>query len=200
MNQILKRKNLGKMKEHVDVLKDSFVDYAGRTHHFVIAAVTNCLVDEYEHCPLIVFQDGIEASCVGTVEKGIRIGISICNPEDQFSEKVGVLKAVARARNSTPVLYVVEAGYINKTLVEAFLKQEAEYLKSNPDVYIQGYNDSKERYLKRKKMESLKENFSEVEKIVVEGVQKDPKFLDNVNTYLAWLDNQNKGKCKKHGK
>lgn len=188
------------MKEHVDVLKDSFVDYAGRTHYFVIAAVTNGLVDEYGHCPLIVSQDGIEASCVGTVEKGIRIGVSICNPEDQFSEKVGVLKAVARARNSVPVLYVTEAGYINKTLVEAFLKQEAEYLKSNPDVYIQGYNDSKERYLKRKKMESLKENFSEVEKIVVEGVQKDPKFLDNVNTYLAWLDNQNKGKCKKHGK
>ena len=49
-------------------------------------------------------------------------------------------------------------------------------------------------------MEGLKENFSEVEKIVVEGVQKDPKFLDNVNTYLAWLNNQNKGKCKKHGK
>lgn len=42
------------MKEHVNVLKDSFVDYAGRTHHFVIAAVTNGLVDEYGHSPLIV--------------------------------------------------------------------------------------------------------------------------------------------------
>ena len=184
------------MKEHVNVLKDSFVDYAGRTHHFVIAAVTNGLVDEYGHSPLIVQKDA-SFTCV---EKGIRIGISICNPEDEFVEKIGVLKAVARARNDQPVLYVTDPGYINETLVEAFLKQEAEYLKSNPDSYIQGYNDSKERYLKRKKMEGLKENFSEVEKIVVEGVQKDPKFLDNVNTYLAWLNNQNKGKCKKHGK
>lgn len=184
------------MKEHVNVLKDSFVDYAGRTHHFVIAAVTNSLVDEYGHSPLIVQKDA-SFTCV---EKGIRIGISICNPEDEFVEKIGVLKAVARARNDQPVLYVTDPGYINETLVEAFLKQEAEYLKSNPDSYIQGYNDSKERYLKRKKMEGLKENFSEVEKIVVEGVQKDPKFLDNVNTYLAWLNNQNKGKCKKHGK
>lgn len=188
------------MKERVDVLKDSFVDYAGKTHYFVIAAVTNDLMNEEGQVPLIICPDGIEANWVGTVEKGIRIGVSICNPEDEFVEKVGVLKAVARARNDQPVLYVTDPGYINKTLVEAFLKQEAEYLKSNPDTYIEGYNDSKERYLKRKKMEGLKENFSEVEKIVVEGVQKDPKFLDNVNTYLNWLNNQNKGKCKKHRK
>ena len=197
---MLKRKNLRKMKEHVDVLKDSFVDYAGRTHYFVIAAVTNGLVNENDKLPLVVHQDGINLNCLGIVKKGIRIGVSICNPEDEFVEKVGVLKAVARARNSQPVLYVTDPGYINETLVKAFLKKEAEYLKSNPDNYIQGYNDSKERYLKKKKMENLKENFTEVEKIVVEGVQKDPKFLDNVNTYLAWLNNQNKGKCKKHGK
>lgn len=188
------------MKEHVDVIKDSFVDYAGRTHYFVIAAVNNSLVDEFGCTPIVVHAEDSIVSCANSVEKGIRIGISICNPEDQFVEKVGVLKAVARARNSTPVLYVTDAGYINKTLVEAFLKQEAEYLKSNPNVYIQGYDDCKARYLKKKKMENLKENFSEVEKIVVEGVQKNPKFLDNVNTYLNWLDNQNKGKCKKHGK
>ena len=188
------------MKEHVDVLKDSFVDYAGKTHYFVIAAVTDTLVEEGEQFPLIICPEGINANCIGTIRKGIRIGISICNPEDQFVEKIGVLKAVARARNSTPVLYVTDPGYINKPLVEGFLRQEANYLKSNPDIYIQGYNDSKERYLKRKKMEGLKKNFSEVEKIVVEGVQKDPKFLDNVSTYLAWLNNQNKGKCKKHGK
>lgn len=188
------------MKEHVDVIKDSFVDYAGRTHYFVIAAVTNSLADEFGSAPMVIRENGSVVSYINSVKKGVRIGISICNPEDQFVEKVGVLKAVSRARNSQPVLYVTDPGYINKTLVEAFLKQEAEYLKSNPDIYIQGYNDSKERYLKRKKMEGLKENFSEVEKIVVEGVQKNPKFLDNVNTYLAWLNNQNKGKCKKHGK
>ena len=114
------------MKEHVNVLKDSFVDYAGRTHHFVVAAVTNGLVNESGQLPLIICPDGIEANCVGTVEKGIRIGVSICNPEDEFVEKVGVLKAVARARNCQPVLYVTDPGYINETLVEAFLKQEAE--------------------------------------------------------------------------
>ena len=188
------------MKEHVNVLKDSFVDYEGKTHHFVIAAVTNSLSNDEGLFPFVVRLGEMEYSHINTVEKGICIGISICNPEDEFVEKIGVLKAVSRARNSTPILYVTNPGYINNTLVEAFLKQEAEYLKSNPDFYIRGYKDSEERYLKKKKMEELKENFSEVERIVVEGIQKDPKFLDNVNTYLQWLDNQNRGKCKKHVK
>lgn len=188
------------MKEHVDVLKDSFIDYTGKTHHFVIAAVTNDLTNNAGESYMVSRQNIVTLTYSKNLEKALRIGISICNPEDKFIEKIGVLKAVARARNSDPVLYVTKLGYINKDLVKAFLEREAEYLKSNPDVYIKGYNDCKERYLKRKRMEELKDNFSPVEKIVVEGVQKDPKFLDNVNTYLTWLNNQSKNKCKKHGK
>ena len=182
------------MKQYVEVIKDSFVDYAGKTHHFIIAAIS----ETYDDISIVVVPQGICSKTLGFAKKGIHIGISICNPEDKFDEKVGVLKAVARARNSMPVLYVTDPGYINKTLVEAFLKQEAEYLKNNPEQYIAGYEDSKSRYLKRKSMEEMKENFSSTEKIIVEEVQKNPKFLDNVNTYLAWLDNQNKGKCKKN--
>ena len=66
------------MKEHVDVLKDSFVDYAGKTHHFVIAAITSNLTRDDEDLPCVV--DSV--SCWSVVEKGIRLGISICNPED----------------------------------------------------------------------------------------------------------------------
>lgn len=188
------------MKEHVDVLKDAFVDYAGKTHNFVIAAISNELVDEDGVLPIVMKVKNLVAECGDSLEKGVSIGIAICNPEDEFSEQVGVLKATARARNSSPILYTTGKGYVNQTLVRALLQQEANYLKNNPEVYIPGYNDSKERYLKNKKMEEMKDNFTEVEKIVVDGVKRDPKFLDNVNTYLKWLDNQNKGKCKKDGK
>lgn len=186
------------MKEYVEVLKDSFVDYAGKTHHFIIAAVSEMLSDEETDSLLVLKPTGMEASIVGFVEKGIRIGISICNPEDEFNEKAGTLRAIARARKSAVVLYATDRGYINTGLVRAFLQQEAEHLKNNPDMYIEGYNDSKARYLKHKQMNELKENFSEVEKIVVDSVKKNPKFLDNVNTYLAYLKNQEQGKkCKK---
>lgn len=183
------------MKEHVDVIKDSFVDYAGKTHHFVIAAYTREVADY----SIAKVSDFFGLS-LGKVVKAVSLGISICNPEDEFVEKVGVLKAIARAKNSAPVLYVTDYGYVNKTLIEAFLKQEAEYLKANPATYIKGYDDSKERYLKKQEMSNIEKNFTEVERIVVEGVKKDPKFLDNVNTYLEWLDKQKKSKCKKSGK
>ena len=42
-------------------------------------------------------------------------------------------------------------------------------------------------------MKTMKEQFSEVENQVVDGLQKDPKFLDNAMQYLDWLYKQNKG-------
>lgn len=189
------------MKQYVEVIKDSFVDYAGRTHQFVIAAVCDSFENEHSDALMVMQPVGTAFDVVGYVEKGIRLGVSICNPEDEFNEKVGTLKAIARAKNSGVAIYASDRGYVNTTLVRALLQQEAEHLKSNPDMYIAGYNDSKARFLKRKSMEELKENFSEVEKIVVDGIKKDPKFLDNVNTYLSWLKNQEQGKkCKKSGK
>lgn len=174
------------MKEHVDVIKDSFIDFAGKIHYFVIAAVSRELDNA------ITF---VDYPYPRKLVKGLHLGIAICNPEDKFEEKIGILKAISRARNSCPVMYVTNCGYINDTLVKAFLKQEADFLKANPNIYIKGYNEARERYLKRRAMEDLEENFTVVEKIVVDSVQRDPKFLDNINMYLDWLN-----KCKKHGK
>ena len=189
------------MKQRYEVYVDSFVDYAGKTHHFIIAAISDNLEKTYGDVPMVVIRRGLSGKAIGFTEKGIRIGISICNPQDKFDEKVGTLKAIARAKNSDIALYASDKGYINTALVRAFLQQEAEYLKKNPEQYIIGYEDSKSRYLKRKSMEEMKENFSSTEKIIVEEVQKNPKFLDNVNTYLTWLRNQeNSKKCKKAGK
>ena len=49
-------------------------------------------------------------------------------------------------------------------------------------------------------MKEVGNNLTDVEKVIVEGVQKDSKFLDNVKEYLKWLKNQSKGKCKESGK
>lgn len=181
------------MNTHFDIIKDSFVDYAGKTHHFIIAAVSKDLTH--------VAMDINHLDQTNAIPKGVSLGISICNPEDKFDEQIGVCKAVGRADNAEISLYATNKGYINTTLVRAFLQQEAEYLKNNPEKYIAGYWEAKERYLKKKSMEELKDNFSSTEKIIVEEVQKNPEFLTNVNTYLTWLKNQERGKkCKKSGK
>lgn len=198
------------MKEHVEVINDSFVDYVGKTHYFTIAAVSSLLPrtsGELKSNPTsnddleVTHEVGIYIEDYGTddylcnVTKVVRLGISICNPLDEFDEKVGALKAIARARENGPALLSVNPGTINTTVVKALLKQEAEYLKHNPENFIEGYADMKARYEKRKEMEAMAENFSDTEKAVIAGIQDNPKFLDNAFEYLSWLKNQNKGKC-----
>lgn len=198
------------MKEYVEVINDSFVDYVGKTHYFTIAAVSSLLPrtsGELKSNPTsdddleVTHEVGIYIEDYGTddylcnVTKAVRLGISICNPLDEFDVKVGALKAISRARENSPALLSVDPGTINTTVVKALLKQEAEYLKHNPENFIEGYADMKARYEKRKEMEAMAENFSDTEKAVIAGIQDNPKFLDNAFEYLSWLKNQNKGKC-----
>lgn len=168
------------MKEHVELLKDSFFDYEGKEHYFILAAVS-CDSDS----------SVLEEALLG-IEKILKIGLAICNPDDVFDEKVGACTAIGRAKKSEPVLYSTISGIINTKMVRALLEQEATYIKNNPEQYIAGYSEAKERYEKRKKIEELKNNFSPIEKIIVEEVSKNPKFLDNVQKYLEY--------CQKHSK
>ena len=198
------------MKEHVEVINDSFVDYAGKTHYFTIAAVSSLLprfTGQMVNNPTsdeglrVIHEVGIYVEDYGTddylcnVTKVVRLGISMCNPTDEYDEKVGALKAIARARANEPAILSVDPGTINTKVVRALLEQEAEYLKHNPENFIEGYADMKARFLKRQEMETMVENFSDLEKAVIAGVQENPKFLDNAFEYLSWVKNQNKGKC-----
>lgn len=199
------------MKEHVEFITDSFIDYAGKVHQFVIAALSQNLptrTGQLESSPVddndvsVIHEVGVYVEdygtedYLGTVTKVIRLGVSICNPTDTFDEKVGALKAAARARNAEPALYAANPGVINTRVVKALLEQEAEYLKHNPENFIPGYADMRDRYLTRQKMEAMKDQFSELENQVVDGLQQDPKFLDNAMQYLDWLRKQSKG-CQK---
>jgi hypothetical protein len=197
------------MKEYVDFITDSFTDYAGKKHDFVIAAVSQVLptttgelgadspIDDttvpvtYEVGEYV--EDYGTVNYLGEITKVVRLGLSICNPLDEFDEKVGAMKAAARARRADPTLFGSNKGVINKGVVQALLIQEAEYVKNNPENFIQGYADMRDRYLTRKQMESLEDNLSPVEKEVVEKVRENPHFLDNAMKYIEWLRNQDKG-------
>jgi hypothetical protein len=181
------------------VLKDKFVDYAGKEHQFIIAATKVALKNTDAGSPLVMkIVNGI-GEALGCVQVGLQIGVSICNPVDEFSEKVGTLKAIARAKNSDIAFYAAHPGQMSDNLIRTYLAQEAEYIKENPEKYIKGYNDAKARFLKHQEMEKVKENFTDIEKVIVEGVKKDPTYLDNVQKYLDYLNKQTK-KCGKQRK
>ena len=202
------------MKEHIEYTHDYFTDYLGKIHYFVIVAISQELPKYYRQLEdvdspgadddsPIAFEiwrnidEGMDEECMGKVTKVIRLGISICNPSDSFDEQIGVRKAVARARSNEPVIYATHPGVINTRMVKALLEQEAEYFRNNPENFINGYAESRDRYLKNKEMEKVESEFTELEQKVVTEIQNNPKFLDKILSFIKWLDNQRKGKCQK---
>ena len=123
-------------KERIETLVDSFVDANGEERHFVVAAVSVMFNKDNEPATVVDLNDD---EC-GDVVKGLKLGFSICNPSDEFDGKLGTTIAVARARKSAEyALLASEPGFINTKLVRAFLEQEAEYFKHNPESRIIGY-------------------------------------------------------------
>lgn len=123
-------------KERIETLVDSFVDANGDERHFVVAAVSVMFNEDDEPATVVDLNDD---EC-GEVVKGLKLGFSICNPSDEFDEKLGTIIAVGRARKSAEyALLASEPGFINTQLVRAFLAQEAEYFKHNPESRIVGY-------------------------------------------------------------
>ena len=123
-------------KERIETFVDSFVDTNGDTRHFVIAAISVMFNEENEPATVVDLNND---EC-GYVIKGLKLGFSICNPNDEFDEKLGITIAVGRARKSADyALLASEPGFINTKLVRAFLEQEAEYFKHNPESRIIGY-------------------------------------------------------------
>lgn len=123
-------------KERIETLVDSFVDVNGDTRHFVIAAISVMFDQDDE--PATV--SDLEYKECGEVVKGLKLGFAICNPSDKFNEELGITIAVGRARKNTEyALLASKPGFINTPLVHAFLLQEAEYFKHNPESHIAGY-------------------------------------------------------------
>ena len=183
------------MKERTQFIHDSFVDYKGKEHHFVICAYSKLLPKTFKEAEGIEFDadkdDRVETFAVSyadsygcldnydKVVKSISIGISICNPEDEFNYVIGCKKAQARAKNSNATLYATKSGMINTTMVTGLLTQEAEYLKNNPDVYIKGYEESKRAYLEKQKKADIFTALPEQAKDTINYLRNCSKQLAN---------------------
>ena len=183
------------MKERTQFIHDSFVDYKGKEHHFVICAYSKLLPRTAKEVEGIEFDadkdDRVETFAVSysdsdgcldnydKVVKSVSIGVSICNPEDEFNYVIGCKKAQARAKNSNATLYATKSGMINTTMVTGLLTQEAEYLKNNPDAYIKGYEESKRAYLEKQKKADIFTALPEQAKDTINYLRNCSKQLAN---------------------
>lgn len=176
------------MKQYTEIIKDSFVDFAGNPHYFTIVAIsipTDGEVTIYNDNP---YYDG----CPYNITKGLKIGISICNPDDEYDEELGEQKAIKKALKSDFAIVTSNSGLVSTPMVQAILHKEAEYLKNNPEKYIKGYKTAKLRWEEDKKMEELNNSFSDSEKKIVDAVKNGHLDINSIMNYVDYLNKKDK--------
>ena len=147
---------------------EEFVDYTGKIRKFVMAAVS-IIPDEY--CALIETREK-GFSVTDEFSKILSIGVSVCRPNDEFDEKLGIEIAVGKAtKNTDHRLYSNDEGLINNLMVNALLEQECKYFKSNPGRYLKGYDEDMEKFNKVQTQNNLKKSLLDKERAALDSIQ-----------------------------
>ena len=158
------------MKEKIVTVVSEFTDFKGIIHKFVVAAVSEPIDAEVE-----IFDDG-EVINYASINKTVKLGVSICNPIDIFDEEKGKMIAINKARESYDyALYATKPGMINTAVVNSLISQEIAFIQNNPDRIIPGYLEEKVKFLEREKRQNAENALSEEEKAIYLAM-KEHKF------------------------
>lgn len=185
------------MKQDIaEYLVDSFVDFKGDVHQVVLCALSQSPESIDSDNLMVAWSDGEtvddSADIFHDVFRMVSLGIAICCPADKkvFSEEIGKKIALNRAEKEVPKFVSLFPGVVNTTLVRAFLRQEMEFIKKNPEQFIVGYAEAKERYDKKVNFEKTIENLSEAEATIVEHAMKGVDILKCAKLARQLLDRQ----------
>ena len=154
------------MKEVVEYLCDSFVDFEGKIHNFVL-----CAVSKVDPNVEIFFND--DDTFCDTV-RTLTLGCSVCNTVDEYDEELGKKIAYNRAASdkAMPTIVSTLPGVINTAVVKALLRQEADYIKRDPNCIISGYNDKMKKVQAKKEAEEQYKQMTAEEQLLVEYAKK----------------------------
>lgn len=185
------------MKQDIaEYLVDSFVDFKGDVHQVVLCALSQSPESIDSDNLMVAWSDGEtvdeSADIFHDVFRMVSLGIAICCPADKkvFSEEIGKKIALNRAEKEIPKFVSLFPGVVNTTLVRAFLRQEMEFIKKNPEQFIVGYAEAKERYNKKVDFDKTIQNLSEAEATIVEHAMKGVDILKCAKLARQLLDRQ----------
>ena len=185
------------MKQDIaEYLVDSFVDFKGDLHQVVLCALSQSPESIDSDNLMVAWSDGEtvdeSADIYHDVFRMVSLGIAICCPADKkvFSEEIGKKIALNRAEKEVPKFVSLFPGVVNTTLVRAFLRQEMEFIKKNPEQFIVSYAEAKERYDKKVNFEKTIQNLSEAEATIVEHAMKGVDILKCAKLARQLLDRQ----------
>ena len=185
------------MKQDIaEYLVDSFVDFKGDVHQVVLCALSQSPESIDSDNLMVAWSDGEtvddSADIFHDVFRMVSLGIAICCPADKkvFSEEIGKKIALNRAEKEVPKFVSIFPGVVKTTLVRAFLSQEMEFIKKNPEQFIVGYAEAKERYDKKVNFDKTIQNLSEAEAAIVEHAMKGVDILKCAKLARQLLDRQ----------
>lgn len=136
------------MKEIVSYVHGSFNDFLGKEHHITVCGISQTLPTYGGYISVDDEETGDELSY--DVDKVLRIGYSICNPNDKYDPELGNVMACNRARGwDCIMLSTSRAGMFNTATVNFLLNDFLNYMKRSPNQFIKGYNDAESKYHER---------------------------------------------------
>ena len=140
-------------KEIFEFRVGEFTDYAGETRKFIFAAVSEILPNagednegneldvNYDVVEFISGEKGLDCNFEDHVVKKLSIGVSVQNAKDKFDEDLGITIAIGKAKKRpVGVFYCTTTGLISAAMVGAVLDNEVKHFKTNPGMYIAGYD------------------------------------------------------------
>lgn len=185
------------MKQDIaEFLTDSFIDYKGDTHQIVLCALSQSPEETEGDYLMVAWSNGDtvdeSADIYHDVYRMVSLGIAICCPADNkvFSEEIGRKIAQNRAEKEVPKFVSLFPGVVNTTLVRAFLKQEMEFIKKNPEQFIVGYAEAKARYEKKLNLDKTVKNLTEEEAAVVQAAMEGVDIIKCAKLARQLLDKQ----------
>lgn len=149
------------MKEKVVYKSDFFVDFEGKEHKLIMAAVSRPIKECFV----------IEGENTGKpIKKVLSIGVAVCCPDDKYDENIGMKIAYSKAVNKDCLikLYVLSPGMINTQMVNSLMDQELAYIKNNPQTCIKGYKESYYKYIRQKESKKIFNSLTDEQKGIIE--------------------------------
>lgn len=129
------------MKEIVSYVYGSFNDYLGKEHKIIVCGVTTSIEnDEYS----VITYDEYDLEVYYDIQKTLKIGLSICNPNDEYDQQKGEFIAYNRALSEDAILLTSSRrGMFNTATVNFLLNDYLAFVERDPGSVLKGYDKAK---------------------------------------------------------
>ena len=127
-------------------------DFMGKEHPFIVCALSTCDYNVNGGA----FDESTSVGFPVEFPRAVFLGVSVCNPNDEWNEEKGKMIALAKAKgfkarkaDKAIALFATRAGLISDVLVSALLVKEVDHIKEDPECAIPGYNQMKRNWEKK---------------------------------------------------